>query len=373
MRTRASLPRFTRMGARASKWLGLDVLDCADLDPFSGRLPLALPSLDIQGVASFIRDAQAPIKIVVLAGSGISTAAGIPDFRSPSAGLYATLAARGFSHKPETIFSRDVFDHNPQPLYDALCAMWAEGDDSTGRTAFPTATHHFLAMLDARGMLSRIYTQNVDGLERRAGVRAERVVQVHGSMHEAYCDTSAGQVDVPIEELRAALLKGEEGPGGWRALAQKYGGFVRPAVCLFGEPLPAEFAQMAARDLTECDLLIVMGTHLKVEPAASLVNSIRVDVPRLVINRTRLETRPSTAAVQQAELMGACEAALNSTLHFGESNHRNVEFLGDCDDGCRALARCLGPDWAKELAERATDDSIMAAVPPSRTSLKASL
>ena len=82
-------------------------------------------------------------------------------------------------------------------------------------------------------------------------------------MHEAYCDTSAGQVDVPIEELRAALLKGEEGPGGWRALAQKYGGFVRPAVCLFGEPLPTEFAQMAARDLAECDLLIVMGTHLE--------------------------------------------------------------------------------------------------------------
>ena len=124
------------MGARVSKWLGLDVLDCADLDPFSGTLPQTLPSLDVQGIASFIRDARKP-NIVVLAGAGISTAAGIPDFRSPSEGLYATLASR-FSHKPassttggglrhaaemreaDTTFSRELFDQDPRPLYLSL-------------------------------------------------------------------------------------------------------------------------------------------------------------------------------------------------------------------------------------------------------------
>lgn len=335
------------MGGRLSRALGMDALDFSDIDPFSCALPKVLPSLDVEGIAMHIRKARP--RVLVLAGAGLSTASGIPDFRMPGTGLYAKLAARGET-APERAFARDVFDSDPSRLYAALAAIWSE---DTEHAPIPAVAHHFLAMLDAHGLLLRVYTQNVDGLERMAGIAADKIIQAHGTLDSAFVEAADGsRVEVPIHELRSAVCNGRDGSGGWRALADAYGGFARPAVTLFGEQLPVQFHQMALNDMANCELLLIMGTSLLVEPVASLVNGIDVNVPRLVLNRTRLETQPSAAALRAAEFVGTCEAALNTTLHFGESNHRNVELLGDCDTGCRQLARSLGSDWAQELEAR---------------------
>ena len=87
--------------------------------------------------------------------------------------------------------------------------------------------------------------------------------------------------------------------------------------------------------------------HAQVEPFRSLVSACGIDVPRLVINRTRVEVPSATASAEALLLSGGADDA---GLHFGEGNHRNVEWLGECDEGLRRLARLLG--WEADLDRR---------------------
>lgn len=105
-------------------------------------------------------------------------------------------------------------------------------------------------------------------------------------------------------------------------------GVVKPDIVFFGEQMPAEF-QNFRTDFAECDCLIVMGTSLKVYPFSSLVNFVRPECPRLLINR---------------DLVGdwATYESAEDDQHHHEDNYRDVAFLGDCDDGCDRLAELLG-------------------------------
>lgn len=142
-------------------------------------LPLSLSSL-----AQFIKDGHIK-RILVAAGAGISVAAGIPDFRTPGTGLYDNLQNYDLP-TPESVFTLDYFRDHPQPFCTLANELWPGGFK-------PTTTHHFLRLLELRGVLLRVFTQNIDGLERLAGVSEELLVEAHGSFADAHCIECAGQ------------------------------------------------------------------------------------------------------------------------------------------------------------------------------------
>lgn len=116
------------------------------------------------------------------------------------------------------------------------------------------------------------------------------------------------------------------------------GNYVKPDIVFFGENLPERFFELSAIDFDMCDLLIVMGTSLTVQPFASLVDSVPDHTPRVVINKTKFK-KPSRVAA----FLG-----LSRGFEFeSDGNIRDVMYEGTTDDGCKELAAKLG--WTDEL------------------------
>ncbi|KAM5222777.1 NAD-dependent protein deacetylase sirtuin-3, mitochondrial isoform 5-T5 [Hipposideros larvatus] len=134
--------------------------------------------LSLQDVAELIR-ARACQRVVVMAGAGISTPSGIPDFRSPGSGYYSNLQQYDVPY-PEAIFELSFFLYNPKPFL-SLAKKLYPGNYR------PNVTHYFLRLLHDKGQLLRLYTQNIDGLERASGIPASKLVEAHGSFASATC------------------------------------------------------------------------------------------------------------------------------------------------------------------------------------------
>ncbi|PAA93054.1 hypothetical protein BOX15_Mlig023715g2 [Macrostomum lignano] len=213
--------------------------------------------------------------IVVMAGAGISTASGIPDFRTPGTGLYDNLKQFKIPY-PEAIFDLDYFFVNPKPFFALAKELYPSGRYR------PNLVHCFCRLLHDKGMLSRVYTQNIDGLERLAGIPPEKLVEAHGTFATATCTHCCRQL--PAVYVRPMILQGQV-PICSKLRGQGVcPGVLKPDIVFFGEDLPARFWHYL-RDFAHCDLLIVLGTSLQVEPFAGIVDSTRLTVPRLLINR----------------------------------------------------------------------------------------
>ena len=187
-------------------------------------------------------------RIVFFGGAGVSTASGIPDFRSEG-GLYR----RRFGDlTPEMILSQSFFYLNPEAFFDFYRSYMLHPD------ARPNAAHEALFRLEKADILRGIVTQNIDGLHKLAGNR--RVYEIHGSVHENYCmDCNAFY---PMEKV----LHSEGIPR-----CEHCGGVIKPWVVLYGEA-PDKYSCMGAcREISNCDTLIVAGTSLSVEPVASFL------------------------------------------------------------------------------------------------------
>jgi|EP00927_Polykrikos_kofoidii_P061756 NAD-dependent deacetylase sirtuin 2 len=285
----------------------------------TARSPV-LESFDLEGIAQHIAE-KGCHRIVVMCGAGISTSAGIPDFRSPGTGLYDNLQRFNLP-KPEAIFELGFFRENPAAFYELAREMWPG-------TYEPTPAHYFIKLLDSKGLLLRCYSQNIDSLEQQAGLPAEKLIAAHGNFDGAHVIDTDPEKDVEIGELKTAIEKGEDG---WKALKEKYGNLVKPKIVFFGESLPKRFLQKHQEDLIGCDLLIVLGTSLCVQPFASLVGRCASEAPRLLINRDSVGTHDK----------------LDIGFRFNaEKNWRDVFHQDDCDGGCRAFAKALG--WGADL------------------------
>jgi len=272
---------------------------------------------DLEGVVRFIREAGVR-RAVVLCGAGLSTSAGIPDFRTPGSGLYDNLQKYELP-RAEDIFTLRYFRHSPGAFYELAKDMWPGNYQ-------PTLGHYFIRLLHEKGLLLRCFTQNIDSLERQAGVPEKKVVAAHGNFDTAHVIGS--NADVHVQELKDALDKGEPG---WRALAKAKGGLVKPRIVFFGEELPSRFHSLRGRDLGRCDLLLVLGSSLVVRPFADLVGDARPSAPRLLINRD-----PAGEDIHN----GFCFDDLHGPC-------RDVFLQGEIDDVCRKLARGLG--WEQDL------------------------
>lgn len=241
-------------------------------------------------------------------GAGISTSAGIPDFRSPDTGIYANLARLNLP-QPEDVFDIHFFRENPLPFY-ALARELYPGKYR------PTISHSFIKLLWNKGRLLKLFTQNIDCLEREAGCPGEVIVEAHGSFATQRCIEC--KTPYPDDLMKAAVAKGEPP----HCLTPQCNGLVKPDIVFFGEALPESF--FLNRELPgAADLCIVMGTSLQVQPFASLPGFCKEGIPRVLINLERVGT------------MG--------------TRPDDVLILGDCDDGVRKLAYALG--WLEELEQ----------------------
>ncbi len=186
-------------------------------------------------------------RIVFFGGAGVSTASGIPDFRSAD-GLYASE----FEHlSPEMILSRTFFYLHPDIFFDFYRKYMLYPD------ARPNAAHRYLYALEKADKLRGIVTQNIDGLHKKAG--NIRVYEIHGSIHENYCMEC--NASYPAEYILGA-----------KGIPRcECGGVIKPEVVLYGEALPKYVCIGAIREITNADTLIVAGTSLSVEPAAGFI------------------------------------------------------------------------------------------------------
>ncbi|XP_050716093.1 NAD-dependent protein deacetylase sirtuin-3, mitochondrial-like isoform X3 [Eriocheir sinensis] len=132
----------------------------------------------IEDVATYIKHHAS--NILVMVGAGLSTASGIPDFRSPGTGLYDNLQKYDLPY-PEAIFDIQFFMMDPRPFFALAQELYP------GVNYKPNAAHHFLKLLHDEGKLQMVYTQNIDGLERLAGIPEEKLVEAHGSFATASC------------------------------------------------------------------------------------------------------------------------------------------------------------------------------------------
>ena len=199
-------------------------------------------------------------RIVFFGGAGVSTASGIPDFRS-AGGLYSEKFGE---LSPEMILSKTFFDLHPDVFFDFYRRRMLYPD------AKPNAAHRYLYELEKQDRLRGIVTQNVDGLHRAAG--NIRVYEIHGSVYENYCPEC--NASWSLEEI----LQTEGIP------RCECGGIIKPGIVLYGEPLNKYVCIGAIREITNADTLIVAGTSLSVEPAASFLEHFR-GKHLVVINR----------------------------------------------------------------------------------------
>lgn len=241
-----------------------------------------------------------------MAGAGISTPSGIPDFRSPGSGLYDNLQQYNLPYA-EAIFEIDFFHRNPNPFF-ALAKELYPGNYQ------PNLAHYFVRLLHEKGQLLRMYTQNIDGLERLAGIPPSMLVEAHGTFATATCTVCLRKYE--DKDLRPDVMSGTV------PKCPTCKGVVKPDIVFFGEELPRHFFKYLT-DFPLADLLIIMGTSLEVEPFASLAGAVRSSVPRLLINR---------------DLVGP----------FAWSRRpQDVAQLGDVVSGVQALVDALG--WTQEL------------------------
>jgi NAD-dependent deacetylase len=200
--------------------------------------------IDSQKLAELIQESH---HIVALTGAGVSTSAGIPDFRGPR-GIYVTR-----QYDPERTFDIDWFDSDPSYFFE-----FARDFLSTIDGIQPTRTHAFLADLERQGSLKTLITQNIDGLHQKAG--SSNVLEVHGSFQHGQC-RHCGR-DYAYEELKHKILT-ESIPR-----CEKCGGVIKPDIVFYGEAVQGmDEAQSEAR---RADLFLVIGTSLTVYPAAML-------------------------------------------------------------------------------------------------------
>ncbi|KAI9202789.1 DHS-like NAD/FAD-binding domain-containing protein [Polychytrium aggregatum] len=281
-----------------------DAYDSDDLESLALALKQRGQSLDILHILlglsrrpklahiNTIDDAVRLIKeshnIVVLTGAGVSVSCGIPDFRSKN-GIYSRLDEFELED-PQQMFDLEYFKYRPEIFYSFAKEIFP----SNFR---PSPSHMFVKLLEEKGKLLRNYTQNIDTLEQVAQIG--NVVQCHGSFATASCIVCKHQVDgkaIKDDILAKTVPLCPKCP-------EEADGIMKPDIVFFGEKLPQSFDAAFAEDRDKIDLLIVMGSSLKVSPVANVKDHIPRDVPQILIN---LEALPHMAGFD-IQLLGYCD------------------------------------------------------------------
>lgn len=309
----------------------------------------------IEDVVSLIKKSK---NILVLTGAGVSVSCGIPDFRSKD-GVYARLAV-DFPDlpDPQAMFDIEYFRKDPRPFFKFAKEIYP------GQFK-PSPGHRFIRNIEKQNRLLRNYTQNIDTLEQVAGIT--KVIQCHGSFATATCMQCRHKVlakeieevimnqEIPYckdcnkretfinadthrlvtDEINSVVNNKSASNANQMPKTQidndtlvnrdsdiddqiikNNPGILKPDIVFFGEGLGDEFHHAIATDKQDADLLIMIGSSLKVRPVAMIPSSIKPSVPQILINRESLK-------------------------HLNP----DVELLGDCDSIINQLCLMLGEGW----------------------------
>ena len=206
-------------------------------------------------------------KILFMVGAGISTSAGIPDFRS-NTGLFKQLQDKYNLSSPEEFFQKTTFLKNPMYFYEFTKLF----DLSKVN---PTISHKFMNFLTSKNIVKFIFTQNIDGLEKKAKIPDDKLVFAHGNFYTGHCAQCNCSID--IEKINEGVQKGEV------YYCPSCKGPCKPNVVFYGEGLPIKFFE-ALQLLPDVDLIIIMGTSLKVNPFAMIPYLPEINAFKLVFN-----------------------------------------------------------------------------------------
>jgi NAD-dependent deacetylase len=240
---------------------------------------------DTERARGLVREAG---RIVAFTGAGVSTASGIPDFRSPG-GIWSRYRPVPFDEFLATDEGRRRYWEYKRATHAAFAG------------ARPNAAHLALAALEREGRLLAVVTQNVDGLHQDAG--SSRVVEVHGSNRRFEC-LGCGRGGPSAEYMEGTGIPVCDGCGGW----------IKPATISFGQDLRPEVLAEAFELARECDLMLVLGSSLVVYPAASVPElAVRRGAPLVVVNREPTPLDALAAAV----LRGPIEEVLPALVRPG--------------------------------------------------------
>ncbi|WP_051286916.1 NAD-dependent protein deacylase [Paenibacillus taiwanensis] len=187
-------------------------------------------------------------RIVFFGGAGTSTESGIPDFRS-TGGVFEEKS--DFPHPPEVMVSRPFFERDLQMFYTFYRQKLLHPH------AKPNGAHRTLARLEQAGKLKAIITQNIDGLHQAAG--SSEVLELHGSVHRNDCLSCHKRFDLSVVLDSTSVIP----------TCPDCGGVLKPDVVLYGETLNDAVVERAIHYVQQADLLIIGGTSLSVQPAAS--------------------------------------------------------------------------------------------------------
>jgi len=216
----------------------------------------------IRQVVNLIRQSE---KVIVFTGAGVSTESGIPDFRS-SGGVWHKYNPEDFYYQKfiSSEESREKYWQMSREFFEPL------------KNAQPNAAHRAVVELEKMGKLDCVITQNVDNLHQRAGSSPEKVIELHGTAVSVSCLSCRKKYS--REEIQSWLLRGVRVPkcGGCN-------GILKPDTVSFGQSMPPRETEESFRRARQCDLLIVIGSSLVVQPAASVPLEAKENGAKLVI------------------------------------------------------------------------------------------
>ena len=253
-------------------------------------------------------------KIVFLTGAGVSTAAGIPDFRSRG-GLFDQLQLKYHLISPEDVFSIDLFLNRPQYFYE-FCKNFKPENYS------PTIFHYFMGYISHIKKLHYVFTQNIDGLDSKCGIDKEKLVYAHGNFEEAHCPGCEKRFN--MSDLRKYIDKGEI------MYCDKCGSPIKPLITFYGEPLLNSFFRKS-NTIDEADIVIICGTSLLVSPFNELPDIAKRRSIRLFINKDEFP-----------KVMYGLRP-----FGFDDEESNDLFFKGECDTAAKKIVKDAG--WEEDF------------------------
>jgi len=231
--------------------------------------------------------------VFALTGAGVSTLSGIPDFRTDKSGVWDRF-------DQTKIFDIEVFRTKPRLFYE-----FAKEYIYTLKNVKPNVAHFFLAKLEAKGKLSGIATQNIDGLHQAAG--SKNVYELHGHPRSSQCLQCGRKYTMAETEAR---LENRDYP------SCDCGGAIKPDVVFYGEMLPQDALTAAMQEAMQCDLLLVLGSSLVVYPAAMIPEIASQHGAKIVLfNKTPTQLDLLADLVILDDLKDVCPYLLDYFLH----------------------------------------------------------
>jgi len=204
-------------------------------------------------------------RTVIFGGAGLSTESGIPDFRSPG-GIWDKYNPEDFYYQNfiASERAREKYWQMATEMYEPM------------KKAQPNRAHLAIAELEQLGKLDCVITQNIDGLHHKAGNSEERIIELHGTAMYVTCLECKKRYD--RDEIQQRIRTGTKVP-----YCDDCHGPLKPATISFGQSMPERETEEAYHRSSRCDLFIVIGSSLVVQPAASMPLVAKRNGAKLVI------------------------------------------------------------------------------------------